>query len=267
MISYDLETCLLKKGKKRKDVLILSIGAVDIMNPARTFHCYVNPLASGKAGYLKDFEEYGARMKPTKTVIRNIRWRHDKAIMPEKALCKFQEFIDDTPLILQVPIVVAHNGRSFDHKIVHGAYARANMTLPDIRYLDSLHDITRKCYKKKQVGCFKLGVLHGVLCPKSTLEPHWHEALDDAKALTEIITATAIEHVARMPKQACVHATRHRTLLEAIEKDDIINMNVDCKRSMILWPGVVRMQAAKCNSFKRFALHFALNYVWKEYIR
>ena len=265
MISYDLETCLLKKGKKRKDVLILSIGAVDMMNPKRTFHCYVNPLASGRYNYLKDLESYGAKMKATNTVMRNIRWRYDKAKMPEDALLKFQKFILETPIVLQVPIVVAHNGRSFDHKILHGAYDRADMALPDIRYLDSLHDITRKCYKK--LKCHKLGVLHQTLCPNSEFNPHWHEALDDAKALTEIITATAVEHVARMPKQACEHAGRQLELMEAMQKEGVMEMTVACDRKLKLWPGVVRIQAAKRPCFKRFALHFALNYIWKEYIR
>ena len=265
MISYDLETCLLKKGKKRHDVLILSIGAVDVMNPERTFHCYVNPLASNRNRYTTDLEEYGVRMKPTNTVMRNIRWRYDKAKMPEEALIKFEAFVMQTPKILAVPILVAHNGRSFDHKIIRGAYDRADRTLPDIRYLDSLHDITRKCYKK--LKCHKLGFLHQTLCPNSDFNPHWHEALDDAKALMEIMTTTAVEHVARMPKQACEHAKRQEALLEAIKKDEALEMSVGCERSLKLWPGVVRIRAAKYRSFRRFALHFALNYIWKEYIR
>lgn len=265
MISYDLETCLLKKGKKREDVLILSIGAVDMMNPQRTFHCYVNPLASNRNKHMRDLEEYGVRMKSTNTVMRNIRWRYDKAEMPETALSKFERFVMDTPTVLAVPIIVAHNGRSFDHKIIRGAYDRADRALPDIRYLDSLHDITRKCFKK--LKCHKLGVLHQTLCRNSDFRPHWHEALDDAKALAEVITAVAVEQVARMPKQACEHAKRQEGLMAAMKKDEALEMSVACERSLKLWPGVVRIQASKYPSFKRFALHFALNYIWKEYIR
>ena len=268
MISYDLETCLLKKGKKRKDVLILSIGAVDVINPSRTFHCFVNPLSSTKKAFMNDLENYGVRIKPTNTVINNIRWRSDKAKTPEKALIEFQMFIQQTPLIYKEPIIVAHNGRSFDHKIICGTFDRANMAIPDMRFLDSLHDITRKCFKKQK--CHKLGILHNVLCKDSVLSPQWHHALDDAQALTEIITATAVEEMARKPREAWYYAGKNKEFVKQIKKEHNIPINTDMKLTDTLikaWPFIITKNAKHSKSLKKFALYFTLDVVWKTLLR
>ena len=267
MISYDLETCLMTKGKKRKDVLILSLGAVDVFDPKRTFHCYVNPLRSCKTTFHRDLEEHGARMKPTETVLKNIRWRHDKAFMPEEALSRLNHFIKQTKPVLEVPVLVAHNGRSFDHKILRSAYERAEMQLPDIRYLDSLHDITRKTFKAER--CHKLSVLHSLLCPDSDLKPQWHEALDDAQALSEIVTASALELVARHPSQAWYYAGKQSKLVEKVNKENGLKIDPRkklCKRSIGIWPGVVS-RGKKSKSFQHFALHFAMTVFWLECLK
>ena len=143
MIAYDLETCLMKKGKKRQDVLILSIGAVDILQ-GRTFHCYVNPLSSAKNEFLLDLETYGVQMKPTETVITNIHWRHEKAKPLPEALTMFETFIHGATQIMPKPVIIAHNGRSFDHKILLGSYRRLDQKIPDLCYLDSWHDIKKR---------------------------------------------------------------------------------------------------------------------------
>lgn len=260
MICYDLETCLMHRGKKRDDVLIFSIGAVDLLEPERTFHCYVNPLASSKAGLYEDLEAHGAKLAPTKSVLSKIRWRHDKALEPKDALQRFEAFLGDTQL------VCAHNGRSFDHKILRAAYRRASMT-PDLQYIDSLHDITRKTFKAQR--CHKLGVLHAILCQESTLRPRWHEALDDAKALAEIATATAIEIVAQQPRQAWHYASERKDLVAAVNKEHDLKLDTSkrlCGRSIAAWPGVVRCTWSS-KSFRQFALNYALHRVWNLYVR
>ena len=267
MISYDLETCLMKRGKKRKDVLILSIGAVDIVQ-GRTFHCYVNPLSSAKKDFTKDLEAYGVRMKPTETVITNIHWRHDKAKSLAEALGLFETFISGTTSILPKPVLIAHNGRSFDHKIVIGSYQRLDRKVPDLCFLDSWHDITKKGWPKQR--CHKLQVLHNTLCPNSILSPKWHQALDDATALSEIVTATAVEEVAKRPRQAWSYACEHDSVFESLNKAHAFKLSAQrrlCVSSLRLWPEVVRRNGHRSKEFQVFCLKFCMNRIWQKLIR
>jgi len=266
MISYDLETCLMKKGKSRKDVLILSIGAVDLIEE-RKFHCYVNPLGSAKATYMHDLENYGVRVKPTNTVMTNIHWRHEKAIEVQEALEKFDAFVNAAKPILGKVILVAHNGRSFDHKILRGTYERANCRLPDFAYLDSWHDITKKGWPKQR--SHKLQDLHRSLCCNSLLQPKWHQSLDDAEALAEIIYSTAIEETAKRPRQAWSYARNH-VILEQLNKNYAMKLSPElrlCKRSQRAWPDVVRKSAVRSKELRLFCLEFCIKQIWQRYLR
>ena len=256
----------MKKGKKRKDVLILSIGAVDLIEQ-RKFHCYVNPLGSAKNTYMQDLESYGVRVKPTTTVMMNIHWRHEKAIEMQEALKKFDAFVDAAKPILGKVVLVAHNGRSFDHKILRGSYERANCKLADRAYLDSWHDITKKGWPKQR--SHKLQDLHRALCCDSMLQPKWHHALDDAEALSEIVFATAIEETAQRPSQAWSYARQHE-ILEQLNKTYAMKLSPQlrlCKRSKRAWPAVVRKCAVKSKELRRFCLEFCMKQVWQRYLR
>ena len=267
MISYDLETCLMKKGKKRKDVLILSIGAVDILT-GKTFHCYVNPLSSVKQKFITDLETYGVRMKPTQTVMTNIHWRHEKAKELTKALELFETFVHNATLILPKPILVAHNGRAFDHKILLGSYDRIDKLKPELCFLDSWHDITKKGWPKQRIH--KLQVLHQTICPDSTLSPKWHQALDDATALSEIVTATAVEEVAKRPRQAWRYACENNNVFEQLNKEHQFNLSSQrylCSQSIRMWPEVIRKNGHRSKEFQKFCLHFCLNRIWQKLLR
>ena len=266
MIAYDLETCLMKKGKKRQDVLILSIGAVDILQ-GRTFHCYVNPLSSAKNEFLLDLETYGVQMKPTETVITNIHWRHEKAKPLPEALTMFETFIHNATQIMPKPVIIAHNGRSFDHKILLGSYRRLDQKIPDLCYLDSWHDITKKGWPQQR--CHKLQVLHQVCCPNSLLSPKWHQALDDATALSEIVTATAVEEVAKRPRQAWSYAREH-SIIESLNKKYAFKLSAErrlCASSLRLWPEVVRRNGHRSKEFQLFCLEFCLKRIWQKLLR
>lgn len=267
MIAYDLETCLMKKGKKREDVLILSIGAVDILD-GRTFHCYVNPLSSSKKDFMTDLETYGVRIKPTQTVLTNIHWRHEKAKQLHEALHFFENFVGDAKLLLPQPILVAHNGRSFDHKIVVGTYKRIERSMPEFSFLDSWHDITKKGWPKQR--CHKLQVLHQVCCPHSLLSPRWHLALEDATALTEIVTATAVEEVAKRPRQAWSYACKHDSIFELLNKAHAFKLSAQrrlCVASLRLWPEVVRRNGHRSKDFQVFCLKFCMKRIWQKLLR
>ena len=267
MICYDLETCLMKKGKKRKDGLILSIGAVDILS-GQTFHCYVNPLSTAKKDFTKHLDTYGVRMKPTQTVITNIHWRHEKAKEMSEALDLFEQFISKVTLILPKPILVAHNGRSFDHPILLGSYDRIDRKKPELCFLDSWHDMTKKGWPKQRVH--KLQVLHQSLCPNSLLAPKWHQALDDATALSEIIVATAVEEVARRPRQAWTYACKHSNILDELNSKYKFKLSAEhslCSKSMRLWPEVVRKNGLKAEEFKEFCVVFCINRIWQKIVR
>lgn len=267
MIAYDLETCLMKKGKKREDMLILSIGAVDILT-GRTFHCYANPLSSAKKDFLKDLETYGVRMKPTETVLTNIHWRHDKAKALDAVLHSFESFLHDAKLLLPTPILIAHNGRSFDHKILIGSYRRLERSMPEFSFLDSWHDITKKGWPKQR--CHKLQVLHQVCCPHSELSPRWHLALEDATALSEIVTATAVEEVAKRPRQAWSYACEQKDIFDHLNKAHHFKLSAErrlCKSSLRLWPEVVRRNGHRSKEFTLFCLEFCMKRVWQKLLR
>lgn len=267
MISYDLETCLMKKGKKRKDVLILSIGAVDIVT-GKTFHCYVNPLSSVKQKFFTDLETYGVRMEPTQTVITNIHWRHEKAKELTKALELFETFVDNATLILPKPIIVAHNGRAFDHKILLGSYDRIDKKKPELCFLDSWHDITKKGWPKQRIH--KLQVLHQSICPASTLSPKWHQALDDAMALSEIVIATAVEEVAKRPRQAWRYACEDSDVFKRLNKEHRFKLSSQrylCSQSIRVWPEVIRKNGHRSKEFQRFCLQFCIKRIWQKLLR
>lgn len=267
MIAYDLETCLMKKGKKREDVLIVSMGAVDVLD-GRTFHCYVNPLSSAKKQFITDLENYGVRMKPTQTVLTNIHWRHEKAKQLHDALHFFENFVRDATLLLPTPILIAHNGRSFDHKILLGSYRRLDRKVPELSFLDSWHDITKKGWPKQR--CHKLQVLHQVCCPHSLLSPRWHLALEDATALSEIITATAVEEVAKRPRQAWNYGCEHSSIFELLNEKYAFKLSAErrlCASSVRCWPEVVRRNGYRSREFQLFCLEFCIKRIWQKLLR
>ena len=194
LIAYDLETCIMQRGYTRDKALILEIGAVDVLAPERTFHCFVNPCIGPqtKETYLKSLVEHGAREYPTKRHAENIRYDPTNAIPLHLAMEQFLEFLTDgDPSHL---VLSAHNGRSFDDKIVSGSLQRCNLRWPpNIRFLDSYHAVSKKAWPARR--SYKLQTLHRNFCPENS-SLKWHTALDDSIALSHLLKAAARETVA-----------------------------------------------------------------------
>lgn len=188
MIAYDMETAIMGRGYKREKGLILEVSLIDVLNSKNSYTCFVNPFLEQN---IKEDEvdiylqKHGAKLKPTKTHIKNIGWTMKKAKPLKEALLNIKNFIktDDNP-----PLLVAHNGRGFDHRILRGNFEKCDIDIPNVLYSDSLHDITKKTFP--QFHSHTLGFLHRTLC-KNSSSFNWHTAYDDTKGLVEIIVECA----------------------------------------------------------------------------
>jgi DNA polymerase III epsilon subunit-like protein len=203
LIAYDLETCIMQRGFTRDKALILEIGAVDVFHPERQFRCFVNPCEQERteADFLQGLVSRGARHYPTKKHAENIKYDPSKALPISIALVEFLEFIGTSPVVL-----TAHNGRSFDDKIVTGALQRCQLEWPkELRFIDSYHDISKKAWPSRR--SYKLQNLHKNCCPEHS-DLHWHTALDDSIALSHLLGAAARETVATRIERAAEYVEK-----------------------------------------------------------
>ena len=189
IIAYDLETAIMQRGYKRPQGLILEIGAYDIFLD-RSFRCFVNPTEQKltKENYLQVLEAEGARPYPTKTHAENIRYEPESALPLRVAMQQFLSFLQTAE------VLCAHNGRSFDDKIVRGSLERCGLQWPsEMRFLDSYYDVSKKVWPGRR--SYKLQVLHRALCPEAS-SLKWHTALDDSMGLAHLLGAAARHTVA-----------------------------------------------------------------------
>jgi len=207
LVAYDLETCIMQRGYTRGQALILEIGGVDVLAPERTFHCFVNPCpdAQTKETFLKSLVDIGAREYPTKRHAENIHYDPSLALPIEEALRRFLAFLTEgNPSTITLS---AHNGRSFDDKIVSGALERHNLLWPEnIQFLDSYHAVSKKAWPARR--SYKLQNLHKTFCPEAS-SLKWHTALDDSIALSHLLKAAARETVATRIEDAAVYIEQH----------------------------------------------------------
>jgi DNA polymerase III epsilon subunit-like protein len=205
-------------GTKRYETRITEIGCVNWQNPEETFGCLVNPVPSdvklenGKSlmNWLKDNYQKAAPtvnfwakvltnrgsltskmfINPEPPEIWNrtttlnkandfARWHNNPGIGPrmlteKEALQKLIEFPAGLPWI-------AHNGNSFDYKVLQGASLRTGVAIPNtIVKHDSL-----KIFKKMIPG------YHSYSQPKLysaifNQDYNAHVAIEDARALAEL---------------------------------------------------------------------------------
>jgi len=192
MIAYDLETAIMQRGYKREQGLILEIGACDIFHPERQFRCFVNPCPTKLTAenYMEELISAGARRYPTATHCNNIRYDPEMALPLSLALAEFLNFVGTDA------VLVAHNGRSFDDKIVSGALSREGLEWgKGTNFLDSYHDVCKKVWPGRRTGGYKLGNLYKKFCVHDNQSMKWHTALDDSIALSRIINTAAKETV------------------------------------------------------------------------
>ena len=206
------------KGEKRFETRILEIGAVNWCNPSETFGCLVNPIPEevslNSAKDLIDWLQTNYQ-KPTPTIqfwskvlVNGNSLRANMFLHPEdphiwlrqSAANKAKDFIRwrNNPTIgptfvsekqgLQQLIAftknrdwLAHNGNSFDYKVLQGCSNRTDVIIPDsIRKFDSL-----KIFRKTIPGykSYSQPKLYAAIFKK---DYNAHIAIDDAKALAEL---------------------------------------------------------------------------------
>ena len=220
IIAYDLETCIMQRGYKRPQGLILEIGAYDIFLD-RSFRCFVNPTEQKltKENYLSVLEAEGARPYPTRTHAENIRYEPESALPLRVAMQQFLSFIQTAE------VLCAHNGRSFDDKIVQGSLERCGLQWPsEMRFLDSYYDVSKKVWPGRR--SYKLQVLHRALCPEAS-SLKWHTALDDSMGLAHLLGAAARHTVAENVELAAQYVEKDYGVYGELGQTDIVWLEME----------------------------------------
>ncbi len=187
MYFYDLESTFLRKGFKRTDQRLLEVG---IVQGRKTYSSLVDPVK----GYpiISRLEELGqhpertirfwtkllagkgllntaVRRKPFEEQAKYIDKIRKNFLSPEEAVKGMLAFGTGT--------WVAHNGKSFDQKIMQGYFDRLGLK-PDITFKDSLPEI-----RKMKLQSHSLGYVYRHLFGGTFRQ---HHAEDDAVALQRI---------------------------------------------------------------------------------
>lgn len=181
----DLETTFMRKGLKRGDTFILSIGAIDLYS-SRVFHCFVKPTNIEDEEDLYDyFSRNGVRLEASKNTMKKIGYDFNTALPLTTASLLFKEFTENDP------ILIAHNGKSFDFPILEANFnlrlsTRFHLTF---RGLDSYHNISKKIFF--HLNSHKLSHVYSAVVKNKNKNIKWHTALDDSKALKQIVIEAA----------------------------------------------------------------------------
>jgi len=179
--AFDLATVFMKRGYKRYQTIIVSIGAIHLYS-GRSFHCFVKPTNCNTIDDVYNyFSENGARLDSSKEILQKINYEFDKAIPIKSALKIFKQFTTEKCLL------TAHNGNAFDFKILEGNCAKEGVEFEFVG-LDSLHYI---CKKSVKLNSYSLGnVYKKIVNNKQKLK--WHTALDDSIGLKQVLQACSL---------------------------------------------------------------------------
>lgn len=184
--AFDLETVFMKKGYKRHQTIMVSIGAIHLYSD-RSFHCFVKPSNCKSIDDVYEyFKENGARLDSSKEILEKINYDFNKAIPIKTALNLFKQFTTEKC------ILSAHNGNSFDFKILEGNCLKEGIQF-NFAGLDSLHYI---CKKSVKLNSYSLGnVYKKIVFNKKKLK--WHTALDDSIGLKQVLQACSYRFISR----------------------------------------------------------------------
>ena len=200
MYFYDLETCFLAKGHKRTEQRILEVG---ICSGRKTYSALVDPTL-GKP-IIPTLEKLG--MHPERSIRFWTKLLIGKGMLnsavkrkPFEQQAKYIDAVRSdfiTPraaiegmLAFGVGTWVAHNGKSFDQKIIQGHLERFKLE-PDITFKDSLPEI-----RKLKLPSASLSYVYKHLF-KTPFRAH--HALDDAIALQRVCKKLGIDGVLAGP--------------------------------------------------------------------
>lgn len=231
-------------GQKRYETRIIEIGAVDWKNPTRTYQALVNPIPSDiPLQTTKDFFQHlqETYQHPTRTInfwskvlVRRqsltrrmfsveespevwlarrvdhrtkdfLRWHNSPDTGPsfvteKEALTGLLRFTMEHPK----PTWLAHNGNSFDFKVLEGCAERHSVRLPThIEKIDTL-----RLFRKLLPGqkSYSQPILFQSLFEKKY---NAHVAIDDAKALSTLVAHAAGRSKVKRPQP---NTTKHMTL-------------------------------------------------------
>lgn len=217
-LTYDLESTFLRRGFKRPDTLIIEIALYGKSVPDKkrlaAFQRLVNPLKCYDTGEDVIESLHAAGQSPERTLnfwvkllvekkfINSAARRldhHGKANEIAKVLNDKKDMFVHPKDALTAAIEfgkghhwVAHNGRSFDEKIIRGACARETVTIEDVIFSDSL-PIFRKHLTDQP--SYSQPILYK--CMFVGQKYHAHHAEDDARALHRMLSTIICEENAK----------------------------------------------------------------------
>ena len=217
-LTYDLESTFLRRGFKRPDTLIIEIALYGKSVPDKkrlaAFQRLVNPLKSYDTGADVIESLHAAGQSPERTLdfwvklliekkfINSAARRldhHGKANEIAKVLNDKKDVFVHPKDALTAAIEfgkghhwVAHNGRSFDEKIIRGACTRETVTIEDVIFSDSL-PIFRKHLTDQP--SYSQPILYK--CMFVGQKYHAHHAEDDARALHRMLSTILCEENAK----------------------------------------------------------------------
>lgn len=215
-LTYDLESTFLRRGFKRPDTLILEIALFGKTVPEKSrpasFQRLVNPFPSTVQNgedlldALYQAGQHGERTinfwtkllvekKLLNTTVRRYDL-HKKAdaivdvlTTSKDAFVSPKEALDGALEFGRGHYWVAHNGKSFDEKIIRGTCARENITVEDVTFADSLPIF--RTYKPDEAS-YSQPILFKSMFPQQRYMAHHAE--EDARALHKMMTAVMKEH-------------------------------------------------------------------------
>ena len=206
-LTYDLETTFLQRGMKRKDTMIIEIALYGKTAPkgrSRLFyHSLVNPLMQYSNGeqIRNSLETYGQNVASTinfwiklligkKLLNTSIKRKslEEKTDVIADLLTK--DMFKPIDIVLKEAVEfgkgytwIAHNGTSFDSKILKGNFTNLNIDC-SIDFADSLHFFRHHI---KGQPSYSQPILYKSLFNDKYMA---HHALEDAKALHKMLVHT-----------------------------------------------------------------------------
>ncbi len=205
---YDLETGFLGRGHRREDLPTLEIGAVD--NSGRSFEQRCDPFRGSYPPLLKQADTMRWWRKLTKrSKLNDEEFRAYTDTLPTEAgawEC-FKEWILAPPC--DCVVMVAHNGKSFDHKI---SANRIGQELGDnVLWVDSIHILKEVLPKRPS---YALKDLYSYTFDRRM--PNHHTALADARHLRQVWRANHCTISAASQRVAEAYGrTIHETIHQA----------------------------------------------------
>ena len=217
-LTYDLESTFLRRGLKRADTLIIEIALYGKSVPDKkrlaAFQRLVNPLKCYDTGEDVIESLHAAGQSPERTLNFWVKLLVEKKLINSSARRldhsgkanemakvlneKKEEFVHPKDALTAAIEFgrghhwVAHNGRSFDEKIIRGTCARETVTIEDVIFRDSL-PIFRKHLPDQP--SYSQPILYKSMFVGQKY--HCHHAEDDARALHRMLSTILCEENAK----------------------------------------------------------------------